>query len=138
MTAISIRLSAEEVARIDEMHGWGVSRSAFLRDLLRRSGPVEEQPSYPDALTLLARSARAGKVQAQVALELCKKRAAPLARTWGRSANERSVRAPLASMIGFRLAKRLRPAASRWSRDPRLTEPHDCEDPSAWGWCSRC
>ena len=69
MTTISIRLSAEEVARVDEMRGDGVSRSAFVRELLRRSGPVDEQPSYPEALILLARSARAGKVQAQVALE---------------------------------------------------------------------
>jgi Arc/MetJ-type ribon-helix-helix transcriptional regulator len=69
MTTISIRLSGEEVARLDEMRADGVSRSAFVRELLRRSGPVDEQPSYPEALMLLARSARAGKVQAQVALE---------------------------------------------------------------------
>lgn len=66
---VSIRLSADEVARIDEWRGDGVSRSAFLRELVHRSGPVDEQPSYPEALRLLARSARAGKVQAQVALE---------------------------------------------------------------------
>jgi Phage integrase family len=37
---------------------------------LRRAGPLDDAPTYPEALTLLARSARAGKVQAQVALEL--------------------------------------------------------------------
>jgi hypothetical protein len=68
-TTVSIRLSAGEVARIDEMRGGGVSRSAFVRELLRRSSPVDEAPTYPEALMLLARSARAGKVQAQVALE---------------------------------------------------------------------
>ncbi len=68
-TTITIRLSSEEVARLDEVRGDGVSRSAFVRELLRRSAPVDDQPSYPEALRLLARSARAGKVQAQVALE---------------------------------------------------------------------
>jgi hypothetical protein len=65
---ISIRLSAQDVARVDEMRGGGVSRSAFVRGLLRGAGPLDEQPSYDEALRLLADSARAGKVQAQVAL----------------------------------------------------------------------
>ena len=66
---ITIRLSPQEVARADELRGDGVSRSAFVRELLRRAGPLDEAPSYGEALLLLARSARAGKVQAQVALE---------------------------------------------------------------------
>jgi Arc/MetJ-type ribon-helix-helix transcriptional regulator len=66
---ITIRLSPEEVARVDELRGEGVSRSAFVRELLRRTGPLDEEPTYAEALVLLARSARAGKVQAQVALE---------------------------------------------------------------------
>jgi Arc/MetJ-type ribon-helix-helix transcriptional regulator len=66
---ITIRLSPDEIARVDEMRGEGVSRSAFVRELLRRAGPLDEEPSYAEALVLLARSARAGKVQAQVALE---------------------------------------------------------------------
>jgi Arc/MetJ-type ribon-helix-helix transcriptional regulator len=66
---ITIRLSPQEVARADELRGEGVSRSAFVRELLRRAGPLDEQPSYAESLLLLARSARAGKVQAQVALE---------------------------------------------------------------------
>jgi Ribbon-helix-helix protein, copG family len=66
---ITIRMSPEEIARVDEMRGEGMSRSAFVRELLRRSGPLDEEPSYAEALVLLARSARAGKVQAQVALE---------------------------------------------------------------------
>jgi hypothetical protein len=66
---ITVRMSGQEVARVDELRGEGVSRSAFVRELLRRSGPLDDQPSYSEALLLLARSARAGKVQAQVALE---------------------------------------------------------------------
>jgi Arc/MetJ-type ribon-helix-helix transcriptional regulator len=66
---ITIRMSADEVARVDELRGEGVSRSAFVRELLRRAGPLDEGPTYPEALLLLAKSARAGKVQAQVALE---------------------------------------------------------------------
>ncbi len=67
--SISIRMSAAEVAKVDELCGEGVSRSAFVRELLRRAGPLDDEPSYHEALVLLAKSARAGKVQAQVALE---------------------------------------------------------------------
>ncbi len=67
--SISIRMSAEEVAKVDEIRGDGVSRSAFVRELLRRAAPLDQEPNYPEALILLAKSARAGKVQAQVALE---------------------------------------------------------------------
>lgn len=66
---ISIRMSDDELARLDEIRGEGVSRSAFVRELLRRAAPLDEEPTYPESLTLLAKSARAGKVQAQVALE---------------------------------------------------------------------
>ena len=66
---IWIHMSADEVARLDEIRGEGVSRSAFVRELIRRAGPLDEEPSYHEALVLLAKSARAGKVQAQVALE---------------------------------------------------------------------
>ena len=66
---IRVHMSADEVARLDEIRGEGVSRSAFVRELIRRAGPLDEEPSYHEALVLLAKSARAGKVQAQVALE---------------------------------------------------------------------
>jgi Ribbon-helix-helix protein, copG family len=66
---ITIRLSPEEVARVDELRAPNISRSAFVRELLRRAGPLDEEPTHGEALVLLARSARAGKVQAQVALE---------------------------------------------------------------------
>ena len=59
---ISVRMSVDEAARLDALRGQGVSRSAFVRELLRRAGPLDEAPSYPEALLLLAKSARAGKV----------------------------------------------------------------------------
>jgi len=69
METVSIRLSAGDLARLDEMRAPEVSRSAFIRSLLRGAGPLDEQPSYGEALRLLGESARGGKVQAQVALE---------------------------------------------------------------------
>ena len=66
--SISVRMSADEVARLDEIRGEGVSRSAFVRELLRRAAPLDEAPSYP--VVAAAGEVRArGKVQAQVALE---------------------------------------------------------------------
>ena len=59
---ISIRMSVDEAARLDALRGQGVSRSAFVRELLRRAGPLDEAPSYTEALLLLAKSAGAGKV----------------------------------------------------------------------------
>lgn len=53
---------------MDELRGSGTSRSGFIRQLLRQSGPVDELPSRPEALRLLAESARSGKVAAQIAL----------------------------------------------------------------------
>jgi Arc/MetJ-type ribon-helix-helix transcriptional regulator len=52
--AITIRLSPQEVAKADELRGEGVSRSAFVRELLRRAGPLDEQPTYAESLLLLA------------------------------------------------------------------------------------
>jgi hypothetical protein len=62
-------LAPQQVARLDEMRGSGVSRSAFVRELFRQAGSIDEEPTYTETLILLARSARAGKVPAQVALE---------------------------------------------------------------------
>jgi hypothetical protein len=66
-TTITIRLRPQDVARVDEMRG-SVSRSGYVRQLLRTSGPVEEIPTRLESLQLLAESARSGKVAAQVAL----------------------------------------------------------------------
>lgn len=69
METVSIRLTPEELARLDEMRGSGVSRSAFMRALLRAAGPLDGEPTHIEALRLLAESARGGKVAAQIALE---------------------------------------------------------------------
>ena len=37
---IRIHMSADEVARLDEIRGEGTSRSAFVRELIRRAGPL--------------------------------------------------------------------------------------------------
>lgn len=65
---VTVRLTAQEIARPDELRGAGMSRPGFIRQLLRASGPLEDVPSRTEALRLLAESARAGKVAAQVAL----------------------------------------------------------------------
>ena len=47
---IRIHMSADEVARLDEIRGEGTSRSAFVRELIRRAGPL---PFGRDAATSL-------------------------------------------------------------------------------------
>ena len=66
---VSVHLSIDEVARLDEIRSAGVSRSAFMRGLLRVAGPQDDAPTYDEAVRLLAESARGGKVAAQIALE---------------------------------------------------------------------
>jgi hypothetical protein len=66
---VSVHLAQEEVARLDEIRSSDVSRSAFMRALLRSAGPLDEAPTHGEAVRLLAESARSGKVSAQIALE---------------------------------------------------------------------
>jgi hypothetical protein len=66
---VSVHLTVDEVARLDELRPPQVSRSAFMRGLLRNSGPHDEAPTHDEAVRLLAESARGGKVAAQIALE---------------------------------------------------------------------
>jgi hypothetical protein len=68
-TTITLRMTLAEVARVDELRPVGCSRSGFFRELLRGAGPLDGAPTHDEAVRLLAESARAGKVQAQVALE---------------------------------------------------------------------
>ena len=58
---ITVRLSPQEVVRTDELRGEGMSRSAFVRELLRRAGPLDEAPTYGEALLLLARQCACGE-----------------------------------------------------------------------------
>jgi hypothetical protein len=64
MKQISVRMSDDDLARLDELRPEGTGRPAFIRSLLRRATPTEESPTYEEAVALLARSARAGKVTA--------------------------------------------------------------------------
>jgi hypothetical protein len=66
---VSVHLSEDEVTRLDEIRLPRVSRSSFMRGLLRAAGPLDEAPTYDEAIRLLAESARGGKVAAQIALE---------------------------------------------------------------------
>jgi hypothetical protein len=66
---VSVHLTEEEVARLDEIRSSDVSRSAFMRALLRSAGPLDGAPTHDEAVRLLAESARGGKVNAQIALE---------------------------------------------------------------------
>jgi hypothetical protein len=66
-TTISIRLDRRDLARVDEMRG-GVSRSAFVRELLRQSGPLEEVATRTEAMAILSGLARNGRVSAAIAL----------------------------------------------------------------------
>jgi hypothetical protein len=64
---IGVVLNDQELARLDELRGQQ-ERAVYLRCLLSQP-PDDSEPTYGESLRLLAASARAGKVQAQVALE---------------------------------------------------------------------
>lgn len=66
---VSVHLTTDEVARLDEIRPARVSRSGFMRGLLRAAGPLGDAPTHDEAVRLLAESARGGKVAAQIALE---------------------------------------------------------------------
>jgi Arc/MetJ-type ribon-helix-helix transcriptional regulator len=68
-TTITVRLAPQDVARLDEMRGDGMSRSAFVRELLRQSGPLDKYATHSEALAILTRLARSGKAAAAIALE---------------------------------------------------------------------
>jgi hypothetical protein len=65
---LAVRLQPEDVARIDELREPKMSRSAFARETLRRAGPLQDKPTWDEAVRMLAISARSGHVAAQVAL----------------------------------------------------------------------
>jgi ribbon-helix-helix CopG family protein len=58
---VSVHLTEEEVARLDEIRAPDVSRSAFMRALLRSAGPLTGEPSHGEAVRLLAESARGAR-----------------------------------------------------------------------------
>lgn len=66
---VQVRLTAEEVAQLDELARGG-SRSAAVRRLIRdASAPTAAEPTHAEAVTILAQMAREGRVAAAVALE---------------------------------------------------------------------
>jgi hypothetical protein len=66
---VLVSLDGRELARLDELRPSGTARAVFLRQLLQGPSAVEEPPSHAEAVGILARMARDGKVAAAVALE---------------------------------------------------------------------
>jgi Arc/MetJ-type ribon-helix-helix transcriptional regulator len=69
MRNVTFRLSDHELATIDELRPAKVSRSEFVRRLLRHAEPYSDELTHEESMRLLADSARAGSVPAQIALE---------------------------------------------------------------------
>jgi len=66
---VSVNLTPQEFARLQELRPESMSDSAFFRTLLREAAPISEAPmTRMAALRLLSESAQAGKVAAQIAL----------------------------------------------------------------------
>jgi hypothetical protein len=86
-TTITVRLTPQEVARVDELRGDGGAARRSCGSCC--TGPIDDAPTYAEALALLARLARAGKTPAQVALERALRRPVSTRRTRPRLAVER-------------------------------------------------
>jgi hypothetical protein len=65
---VMVSLNGDELARLDEMRV-GASRAVYLRTLLQEPVPLDGTPTHSEAVAILARLARDGKVAAAVALE---------------------------------------------------------------------
>jgi len=66
---LKITLSDGELARLDELRPSGLSRPAFFRQLLREPPRDDEVATRTEALSILTRLARDGRVAAAIALE---------------------------------------------------------------------
>jgi len=66
---LMVRLSDEELARLDEIRPPGLSRPAFVRSLLREPPAGDEVATRSEALQILTGLAREGRVSAAIALE---------------------------------------------------------------------
>ena len=66
---LKIRLTDDEIARLDELRPRGMTRAAFVRSLLRRPQREVEVASRAEALSILTGLARDGRVSAAIALE---------------------------------------------------------------------
>jgi len=66
---LKITLTDEELARLDELCPPGTTRPAFLRSLLREPPRGDDVATRNEALSILTRLARDGRVAAAIALE---------------------------------------------------------------------
>jgi hypothetical protein len=64
-----VRLSDEELARLDEIRPPSLSRPAFIRSLLREPPTGDEVATHGEVLGILSLLAREGRVSAAIALE---------------------------------------------------------------------
>lgn len=66
---VKIRLSDDEIARLDELRPRGMSRAAYVRSFLREPADEKEVATRGEALAILTALARDGRVSAAIALE---------------------------------------------------------------------
>lgn len=66
--SLKVTLTADELARLDDLRPSATSRPAFIRSLLREPPRDDEVASREGALTILAGLARDGRVAAAIAL----------------------------------------------------------------------
>ena len=67
--SIKVTLNAQELARLDAIRPSGTTRPAFLRSLLEEPPRDNEVATRTEALGILTRLARDGRVAAAIALE---------------------------------------------------------------------
>jgi hypothetical protein len=67
--ALKVTLTDEELIRLDELRPSGTSRPSFLRSLLHEPPRDDEVATREEALAVLTRLARDGRVAAAIALE---------------------------------------------------------------------
>jgi hypothetical protein len=67
-TVVHVRLSASELARLDELRPSGTPRATFMRSLLHEPPNWDQVATRVEALTILSRLARDGRVTAAIAL----------------------------------------------------------------------
>jgi hypothetical protein len=66
---VMVRFSDDELARLDELRPSGTPRATFLRQLLQEPPSGNEVATRTEALAILSRLARDGRVTAAIALE---------------------------------------------------------------------
>lgn len=65
---VHVRLSEDELAQLDEMRPTGMPRAVFVRSLLHKPPERADVASREEALSILTRLARSGKVAAAIHL----------------------------------------------------------------------